>query len=61
MNNDQRPEVSPEFQLLYEQIDVKTLELANSILKHVEANDERILKKVLSRMTAVVEDIKQVK
>ena len=54
------PEVTPEFQALYDQIDHKTKVLALSILDKVTKNDSRILKKIIIRLDKVIDNIKEI-
>ena len=53
--------VTPEFEELYQHIDLKTSHLAFAILDQVSKNDERILKKINIRLENFINEIKDIK
>lgn len=58
---EQKPEISPEFQELYDSVDKMCADLAYAVLKHVEKNDSRLLKKIRIRLENTINDINEIK
>lgn len=57
----EKVEVTPEFQELYDKIDKQTKDLANGILQHVSKNDIRLLKKINNRLATLINEISEIK
>lgn len=58
--SEQQPQIDPEFENLYFQIDKKIGIAANVILKLVAENEARLLKKILIRLDTFLDELENI-